>query len=140
MSDFMAVVLIAYVQGGLLLAWYLFHRRVLALRAHFGALQQASETMLQELASEVAGLRRQVRGLSGSKARRTLHTESHVLLQAKRRGALEMARRGMEAHHIATALNMRRAEVETLLRLERLRRDAYPQTSYATPNWLETAS
>lgn len=140
MSNWLVVVLIAYVQCGLFLVWYLFCRRVLALRQDFGAMQEAGETVLRQLAGEVADLRRQVRGLTGPKTRRPPATESQILQQAKKRGALEMARRGMDADHIADTLNMRRAEVETLMRLDRLQRHACPQTGYAGANWLETAS
>jgi hypothetical protein len=139
MSDFIAVLLIGYVQGGLLLAWYLFYRRVLALRQDFGAGQAANESLLRKLENEVCELRRQVRDLAGVK-RRPIHTEIQILQQAKRRGALEMARRGMDALHIAETLKMQRAEVEMLVRLERLQRDAHPQVAFAAPNWIETAS
>jgi hypothetical protein len=140
MSDFLAVLLIAYVQCGLLLAWYLFYRRVVALRADFGAGLAARETLLRELAGEVASLRQQMRDLVESRPRRSFQRESQVLLQAKRRGALEMARRGMSAHHIAETLNLRRTEVEMLLRLEQLQRQAQPQPVQREPNWLEAAS
>ncbi|MEX2302365.1 MAG: hypothetical protein WD733_15595 [Bryobacterales bacterium] len=140
MSVFVVVLLIAYVQCGLLLAWYLFYRRVLALRHDFGAQLAAREASLRDLVSEISGLRRQVRELAASNARRPLSKEAQILQQAKRRGLLEMARRGMNAKHIAETLNMRRAEVELLLRLEQLQRDAHSQAACTPPNWLETAS
>lgn len=140
MSEFAVVLLIAYVQGGLLLAWYLFYRRVLALRHDFGAQQAAREVSLRDLEIEVSALRRQVRELAASNARRPLSKEAQILQQAKRRGVWEMARRGMNAKHIAETLNMRRAEVELLLRLEQLQRDAHSHAAYPPPSWLETAS
>jgi hypothetical protein len=127
MSDLMAVLLIAYVQCGLLLAWYLFHRRVAAARGEFAAERVAREAALGELETQLGELHRQVRELRGRKLRGLLPAESPRLKQAKRRGALQMARRGMDATHIAEALNMRRAEVEMLVRLERLQRDAQAQ-------------
>jgi hypothetical protein len=139
MSDFIAVLLIAYVQFGLLLAWYLFYRRVLAAREDFAAEQAGREILLRDLGNEVASLRQQLRDLNGNRPRRSFHGESQVLQQAKRRGVLEMARREMDAHHIAETLNLRRAEVETLVRLDRLQRAAEPQT-FEAQNWLETAS
>jgi hypothetical protein len=140
MSDLMAVVLIGYVQCGLLLAWFLFHRRVVAVRDEFEAGQAERDTTLQELGTDVAQLRRQMRDLAGPRPRRPLHGESQALKQAKRRGALEMARRGMDIQHIAEALNMRRTEVEMLVRLERLQREARPAGQDADRHWLETAS
>jgi hypothetical protein len=140
MPNWLIVLLIAYMQCGLLLAWYLFRRRVLALRHDFGVMQEAGAAALRELAAEVADLKRQLRGLAGNRARRPPAAESQILQQAKRRGALEMARRGMAAYHISEALNMRRAEVETLLRLERLQRRASDQPGHAAASWLETLS
>jgi site-specific recombinase XerC len=140
MSVFAVVLLIAYVQCGLLLAWYLFCRRVLALRQDFGAQLAAREASLRDLVSEVSALRRQVRELAASNARRPLSREAQILQQAKHRGVWEMARRGMNAKYIAETLNMRRAEVELLLRLEQLQRDAHSQAACTTPKWLETAS
>ena len=140
MSDFMAVVLIGYVQGGLLLAWYLFHRRVAAVRDEIGRGDAQRDSSLHDLETEVAEMRRLLRELSGLRPRAPLHGESPVLKQAKRRGALEMARRGMDAVHIAKTLNMRRTEVEMLVRLERLQRDARPAGQDADRHWLETAS
>jgi len=136
MSDFLAVVLIGYVQSGLLLAWYLFHRRVAAVRDEFGRGQAERDTSLRELETEVG----RMRDLTGHRPRGPLHGESPALKQAKRRGALEMARRGMDIFHIAETLNMRRAEVEMLVRLERLQRNARPPEQDADRHWLETAS
>jgi hypothetical protein len=87
----------------------------------------AREAALGELETQLGELHRQVRELRGRKLRGLLPAESPRLKQAKRRGALQMARRGMDATHIAEALNMRRAEVEMLVRLERLQRDAQAQ-------------
>ena len=140
MSDLMAVILIGYVQCGLLLAWYLFHRRVAAAREEFGSGQAEHKLSLRELETEVAEIRRQMRDLTGHRQRGPLHRESPALKQAKRRGALEMARRGMDIYHIAQTLNIRRAEVEMLVRLERLQRDAQPPGQSADRHWLETAS
>jgi hypothetical protein len=81
-----------------------------------------------------------MRDLTGHRPRGPLHGESQALKQAKRRGALEMARRGMDVLHIAETLNMRRAEVELLVRLERLQRDARPAGQDPDRHWLETAS
>ncbi len=141
MSNWMAVVLIGYVQCGLLLAWYLFHRRVVAVRDEFGRGQAGRDASFGGLEAEVAELRRQIRDLGGYRQRAPLHAESPALKQAKRRGALEMARRGMDIAHIADTLNMRRAEVEMLVRLERLQRSVQPTARQdADRHWLETAS
>jgi hypothetical protein len=140
MSDFMAVVLIAYVQCGLLLAWYLFHRRVCAVRDEWETERAEQDTSLRELAAAVGELRRQMRDLGGQRGRGSLHGESPALKQAKRRGALEMARRGMDNYHIAETLNLRFAEVEMLVRLERLQRDAQTAGERDDRHWLETAS
>jgi hypothetical protein len=140
MSDFLAVVLIAYVQCGLLLAWYVFHRRVAAIRNDFAGGQANQDRSLRELEAAVAELRRHMRGPSGPRLHATLQGESPLLKQAKRRGALEMARRGMDSAQIAETLNMRRAEVDLLVRLDRLQRGAAPQQPDADRQWLETAS
>jgi hypothetical protein len=140
MSDFMAAILIAYVQCGLLLAWYLFHRRVLAVRSDFGSGQAKQDHSLRELEAAVAELRRHMRDQSGHRAHGSAHGESPLLKQAKRRGALEMARRGMDSGHIAETLNMRRAEVEMLVRIDRLQNSAAPASQDADRHWLETAS
>jgi hypothetical protein len=140
MSELMAVLLIGYVQCGLLLAWYLFSRRVAAIGDDFGRGQAERDASVRELETAMAELRRQVRDGAGQRAPGPLHGESPVLKQAKRRGALEMARRGMDTLHIAATLNMRRAEVEMLVRLERLQRDVRPPSPDADRHWLETAS
>jgi hypothetical protein len=136
----MAVVLIGYVQCGLLLAWYLFHRRVNAVRDEFGSRQAERDTSFRGFETELAELRRLVGELAGHRARAPLQGESQALKQAKRRGALEMARRGMDILHIAKTLNIRWTEVEMLVRLERLQRDAQPPGTDADRHWLETAS
>jgi hypothetical protein len=140
MSDFMAVVLIGYVQCGLLLAWYLFHRRVNAVRGEFGSGQAERDASLHKFETELTELRRLVGELAGRRARAPLPGESQALKQAKRRGALEMARRGMDISHIAETLNMRRTEVEMLVRLERLQREVRAPRQDADRHWLETAS
>jgi hypothetical protein len=140
MSDFMAVILIGYIQCGLLLVWYLFHRRVVGIRSDFGSGQAKQDHSLRELENVVAEIRRQMRELAGQRTRGTLQGDSPLLKQAKRRGALEMARRGMDISHIAETLNIRRAEVEMLVRIERLQRNAEPAPADADRHWLETAS
>jgi hypothetical protein len=135
-SDVAAVVLIGYVQGGLLLAWYLYHRRATAIRAGLVAEQQAREAAVRELQSAVAGLRDQVGELKNRRSHGPLPRDSRVLKQAQRRGALEMARRGMDARHIADVLSMRCAEVEMLLRMEQLRGGGQA----SAPDWIESAS
>jgi hypothetical protein len=140
MSDLMAIVLIGYVQCGLLLAWYLFHRRVVAVRDVFGRGQAERDASFGGLQAEVVELRRQMRDHGGQRPRGPLHGESPALKQAKRRGVLEMARRGMDAFHIAEALNMRRAEVEMLVRLEQLQRNVQAPGHDTDRHWLETAS
>jgi hypothetical protein len=139
MSDLMAVVLIAYVQCGLLVAWYLCDRRVALVRGELAAQQAAHQAALRDIEAQLAELQRQLRELYGRQPRALLPAGSHGFKQAKRRGALEMARRGMDAPHIAHVLNMRRAEVEMLVRLERLQRDTAAQAHNAL-GWLETAS
>jgi hypothetical protein len=140
MSNWMAVVLIGYVQCGLLLAWYLFQRRVATVRDEFDRGKAEREASLSGFEAELADLRRQLRELGGHRARGALHGESPALKQAKRRGALEMARRGMDILHIAETLNMRRAEVEMLVRLERLQRNVQTPAQDGDRHWLETAS
>jgi hypothetical protein len=140
MSNWMAVLLIGYVQCGLLLAWYLFHRRVLAVREEFERGQAERDGSFSGFESELAELRRQIHNLGGLRKRGPLHSESPALKQAKRSGALEMARRGMDVPHIAETLNMRRSEVELLVRLERLQRNAQPPGPDSERHWLETAS
>jgi hypothetical protein len=136
----MAVILVGYVQCGLLLAWYLFHRRVNAVRDEFGTGQAERDASFRGFETELAKLRRLVADLAGHRARAPLPGESQALKQAKRRGVLEMARRGMDIPHIAETLNMRRTEVEMLVRLERLQRGVQPPGPDADRHWLETAS
>jgi hypothetical protein len=140
MSDMMAVLLIGYVQCGLLLAWYLFHRRVNAVRGEFESGQAERDESFRGFETELAELRRLVGALAGHRVRAPLQGESQALKQAKRRGALEMARRGMDILHIAETLNLRRTEVEMLVRLERLQRGVQPPGQDANRHWLETAS
>lgn len=140
MSDLITALLIGYVQCGVLLAWYLSHRRVVTVRDAFEHGQDERDASLHELEAEVAVLRRQMREMAGQRRRGMRDGESPMLKQAKRRGALEMARRGMEVAHIAQTLNMRRTEVEMLVRLDRLQREAHPAEQGADRHWLETAS
>jgi len=46
----------------------------------------------------------------------------------------------MDISHIAETLNMRRTEVEMLVRLERLQREVRAPRQDADRHWLETAS
>jgi hypothetical protein len=140
MSGFIVVLLIGYVQCGVLLAWYLCHRRVVAIRDDFEHGQDERDAARRELEAEVAVMRRQMREMAGHRRRGTIAGESPMLKQAKRRGALEMARRGMDIAHIARTLNMRCTEVEMLVRLDRLQRDVRPAEQNADRHWLETAS
>lgn len=139
MQDIIVVLLVAYIQIGLILGWYLFYKRVLTVRDELAAGQHAQEDSFAKLSAEVEELRRVVQEARPPRERRAEDRDSHILKQAKRRGALEMARRGMDIDHIAATLSMRRAEVDLLVRMERMQRNTRLPVS-APPVWLDTAS
>jgi hypothetical protein len=140
MSNFMVVLLVIYVQCGLVVAWYLFHRRVLAVRDQVEADRSAREASLLEVATKLLELRRLGEEIKNGRGQGLAQRETLAFKQARRRGALEMSRRGLDSYEIAQTLNMRRAEIETLVRFEHLRRHSQAQNEEGPPHWLEPAS
>ena len=136
MSDAIVILFVLYVQVAVYTAWYFFHRRVKIARRDVAQERATREAAQGEMKSKLEALSRIVEELRGLRTQAApQQRESPAFKQARRRGALEMSKQGLSTGQIAETLNMRPYEVETLIRLERLKQGTAAEDN--TRHWLD---
>lgn len=121
MPDITVATLVIYVQLGIFTLGYLVYRHLAALHAELACERARSEAALQNLDSRLNTVNERVGGLE--RLSRNGRPASRLQLGRLdlRACAVDMANRGASSGEIASALRLRRPEVELLVKLQNLR-------------------